>query len=501
MQSKTKKKTKNSQGPSWPYYKLFISKQTMNARIQEMRKLKFKISNQSRKPIALNLKTKTVPTTFKGKFITFVDDNYLKYDILPLVYSESELLKCQFRGKTAPINQYNEKAAEYWHEFQALSTKNSKPTKSYKITKKLSSAKSYSNTKLDENTLEAYREFLYSKIKACNNYRPTLAMQTYWFLGQAKSVLDFSAGWGDRLFAACVSQIKYIGLDPNINNRNVYDTIISNHGSQDQQRVITTGAEYFPNNLLKQNMEELGIRQFDLIATSPPYYDYEIYSDTAQSAMGFVDAPRWLIFWLGQVIYKYIPFLRPGGYLALYIQDTAQNSYVEPLALFIMSQPDKFTGLICCGLIHSTRFPMIVFQKPLTNNKPSSRTQMAIKNLQIFKSTYPVHTQIAQVWRRAHNYLKDINTNTLTRTVVKYLINQTGQKVHIPNSNEYNNLAQEFQVRLEPNTTPAQLDKLFMALWQESIEEYKLIHGKRPETNIQPSEYQEIYNKIFYSVK
>jgi hypothetical protein len=508
MPSETKKKTRITSGttqsqktPGWPYYKLFISPQLVNSRIHEMRKLKFKISNQPRKPFTLILKTKTIQPTFKGKFTTFVDDNYLKYDILPLVYSEPELLKCQFRGKQAPIKQYTETAMELWNEFQSLGMqkhKNHDNKHKHKTLKKLNQPKI-----TDTNILSQYREFLYSKIKACNNYRPTLAMQTYWFLGQAKSVLDFSAGWGDRLFAACASQIKYIGLDPNVNNRGVYDTIIRNHGSTTQQRVITTGAEYLPDTTLKQNMTQLGITMFDLIATSPPYYDYEVYSDTAQSVMGFIDAPRWLIFWLGQVVYKYIQILRPGGYFALYLQDTDQNAFVEPLTLFILSNPGHFGNLECCGIINSTRFPMVVFQKPNNqdqkqkNHRVEPSSAINHKYSKLLKDTYPQHAKMAELWRQTHQHLADINTDTLTRTVVKYLINRTGQLVHIPTSQEYINLAHEFQVRTSQNSTPKQLDKLFIELWRESIEEYKLIHGTQPETNITPSEYIPTYNKLF----
>ena len=504
MPSKTKKKTRIARDthlslktPGWPYYKLFISPQLVNSRIQEMRKLKFKISTQPRKPFTLILKTKTIQPTFKGKFTTFVDDNYLKYDILPLVYSEPELLKCQFRGKPAPINQYTDTAMKLWKEFQSLGMKNKKHTLKHGL------KQPHKNT--NTNILSQYREFLYSKIKACNNYRPTLAMQTYWFLGQAKSVLDFSAGWGDRLFAACASQIKYIGLDPNVNNRGVYDTIIHNHGSTTQQRVITTGAEYLPDAILKQNMAQLGINQFDLIATSPPYYDYEVYSDTAQSAMGFIDAPRWLIFWLGQVVYKYIPALRPGGYFALYLQDTDQNAFVEPLTLFILSNPGLFGNLECCGIINSTRFPMVVFQKPLEKQPTKQPIKQPIQNadlvnhkyVKLLMDNYPQHAKMAELWRQTHQHLMDINTDSLTRTVVKYLINRTGQLVHIPTSQEYINLAQEFQVRTNPHTTPQQLDKLFMELWRESIEEYKLTHGQQPEKDITPAEYLPTYNKLF----
>lgn len=488
MSAKTRKKTKAFSSaskrykPQWPYYKLFITPQTLESRIREMQKLKFKISNHPRKPIALNLKTKTVLPTFKGKYTTFVDNDYLKYDILPLVYSEPELLKCQFRGQPSAINQYDGKAQELWNQFNQTLKKqpsiNGKPDK--------------------QNQLSKYREFLYSQIKSCNNYRPTLAMQTYEFLGNAKSVLDFSAGWGDRLFAACVSQRKYIGLDPNINNRGVYDTIIKNHGSHDWQRVISTGAEYLPDATLKANMQDLGIKSFDIIATSPPYYDYEVYSHTAQSAMGFVDAPRWLIFWLGQVVYKYIPFLRPGGYLALYIQDTGKYSYVEPLVLFITSQPDKFDGLVCCGLIHSTRFPMLVFQKPMGISKTNNTTN-AIKMLQLFKSTYPEHAQRAYLWRRIHQLMTDINTDSLTRTVIKYYINKTGQNAKCPDYQKYLDLVMVFNIKPTLISNPTKMDSLFMELWRESISEYKLIHGDKPETNIYPREFQEYYTTLFTS--
>jgi hypothetical protein len=529
--SRTKKRTQN---PGWPYYKLFISPQIMETRIKEMRRLKYKISNKPRRPLALILKTHTIPHKFNGKYISFIDDNYLKYDVLPLVYSEPELLKCQFRGQPSPLTQYSNPATaqKLWREFR--DTHNIPRT-----TKKLSTARITHRQQTSKHThkhtqnketfdeydkknlilLEQYREFLYSKIKACNNYRPTLAQQTYWFLGQqlqppksTPAILDFSAGWGDRLFAACVGQNKYIGLDPNINNRRIYDTIIRNHGSLAKQRVITTGAEYLPDQILQKNMLELGIQQFDLIATSPPFYDYEIYSDTAQSAMGFIDAPRWLIFWLGQVIHKYMPFLHPGGYLALYIQDTDRNTFVEPLTLFILSNPTEFSGLVCCGLIHSTRFPMIVFQKPnqqetkqhknTHKSYPSTTAPpTANKYQKIFQITYPKHAKAAKLWLATHHLLTDINTNSLTRTVIKYLINRTGQIAYIPDTLEYINLAQEFKTRPQPipNSTPEKLDKLFMELWRESIQEYKLSFGQKPETNIHPLEYREIYNNLFNS--
>ena len=73
--------------------------------------------------------------------------------------------------------------------------------------------------------------------------------------------------------------------------------------------------------------------------------------------------------------------------------------------------------------------------------------------------------------------------------------------MYIPDTPEYINLAHEFKTRPQPvpNSTPEKLDKLFIELWRESIQEYKLVQGDSPETNIQPPEYRKIYNKLYNS--
>ena len=72
----------------WPYYKSFISDTEKTRLLSEFKQLVFKYDTKPYKPILFNRRTPIIPSTYKGKYIKFIDDNYLKYDVLPLIYSE-----------------------------------------------------------------------------------------------------------------------------------------------------------------------------------------------------------------------------------------------------------------------------------------------------------------------------------------------------------------------------------------------------------------------------
>jgi len=408
MQNKTKKRatshkhgsTRKRLAPvsvtSWPYYSSFLSKVYVKLKVKEMVMLEFKTDNKPYTPILFTRKTPAIPTTFKGKYVRFIDAGYLEYDVLPLVYSEPELLKCQFRKNLPAITNFN----QHRHQLLAQFRKSGAPQ-----------------------TIPEFREFLFQHVKQCNNFRPTLALQLYNYLGsQGKdkpidAILDFSAGWGDRLFSAAISGRKYIGLDPNANNRRIYKDIIAELGDSSKQRVITTGAEYLDNQDLASAMTELGISKFDLIFTSPPYYDYEIYSAGAQSITNYSRFETWLTYFLFYVILKYVPYLRHGGYVGIYIQDADNKTYLEPLALFVLANSDLL-GLTVSGIISATRYPMIIFQKvgpsssifPFINKDrhPGKKYQKG-ELMAMYKKAYPAIF--------AHNArLRHIYTNGLMDT-------------------------------------------------------------------------------------
>lgn len=381
----------------WPYYKSFITSDELNQLLTKFKQINFKYSSAPYKPITFNRKTPILPATYKGEYIKFIDDNYLKYDIIPLIYSEPELLKCQFRRNPPALTYFKQHHTQLATEFLKQHT---------------------------PQTAAEYREFLFSKVKQCNNFRPTLALHAYNFLDDRnliitekqapQAILDFSAGWGDRLFAACISDKKYIGLDPNTNNTHIYNDIIKNHGKPNMQKVIATGAEYISIADLKIHMTSLAIKQFDLIFTSPPYFDYEIYATTTQSISNYATSSstgfnKWLTYFLFNVIMRYVPLLRDKGYIGIYIQDTDKNNYLEPIGLFALAFAEQL-GLTVCGIISSTRFPFIVLQKVGTRNvlpykNPDNNKQFNKASINgLFRKQYPVIYQLCERLLRLNKY-------------------------------------------------------------------------------------------------
>jgi hypothetical protein len=165
------------------------------------------------------------------------------------------------------------------------------------------------------------------------------------------------------------------------------------------QKVIATGAEYSSIPDLKMHMTSLGIKQFDLIFTSPPYFDYEIYANTTQSISNYSKSvsgfAKWLTYFLLNVIMRYTPLLRDNGYIGIYIQDTDKNNYLEPIGLFALAFAEQL-GLTVCGIISSTRFPFIILQKVGAHkvlpykNPDNGKVFNKGAIIGIFKKNYPV---------------------------------------------------------------------------------------------------------------
>ena len=433
MRTKTKKRTNNLRKArltqrrlpavtaKWPYYSSFLSKDYVKLKVQEMVALEFKTDNNPYTPILFTRKTPAIPITFNGQYVRFIDAGYLEYDVLPLVYSEPELLKCQFRKNLPAITNFNQHSQRLVAQFRKSGL---------------------------AQTIPEFREFIFKHVKQCNNFRPTLALQLYNYLGDyvgqagnkpVGAILDFSAGWGDRLFSAAISGRKYIGLDPNANNRRVYKDIIAELGDSTKQRVITTGAEYLDNQDLERTMADMEINKFDLIFTSPPYYDYEIYGRGAQSITNYSRFESWLTYFLFYVILKYVPYLRQSGYVGIYIQDADNKTYLEPLALFVLANSDLL-GLTVSGIISATRYPMIIFQKvganaglPFANKdrQPGKQYQKA-EIMAMYKKAYP-HI-FAHNTRLRHIYSKGLmgsfkmgvkytERDIISRSMFKWVIN------------------------------------------------------------------------------
>lgn len=141
---------------------------------------------------------------------------------------------------------------------------------------------------LTKNTM--YRPHMAKMV--CDHYKPNV-------------VLDPCCGWGGRMLGAVASGAKYIGFDPNPETFDNLNRLSEYLSISDRVMLFNTGAE---------NMHSLDFGNVDLVLTSPPYFNLEIYCDgIGQSENQYDNYDSWRDFWLKDVIQKSIEKLNVGG--------------------------------------------------------------------------------------------------------------------------------------------------------------------------------------------
>jgi hypothetical protein len=102
-------------------------------------------------------------------------------------------------------------------------------------------------------------------------FKPTIAMYIY-CMYKPTSILDMTMGWGGRLVGACALDIKkYTGIDLNKNLEIPYKNMI-----EILDPLCDTEIELYFGDALDFNYESY---YYDLVLTSPPYYNIEIYGN------------------------------------------------------------------------------------------------------------------------------------------------------------------------------------------------------------------------------
>lgn len=142
-----------------------------------------------------------------------------------------------------------------------------------------------------------------------------------------KKWLDISAGWGDRLLAACALKMEYDGYDPNSEMAPFYRQMISDWGNGSQE-VITAP---FETALLKD-------KKYDFIFTSPPFYEVELYSDEdTQSVVNYPRLDQWIRKFLFRALAHAWNSLSKDGMLILHLGDSKSVRIAEATNCFIQS--------------------------------------------------------------------------------------------------------------------------------------------------------------------
>jgi len=156
------------------------------------------------------------------------------------------------------------------------------------------------------------------------NFRPTVAralMERY--SRDNDCVLDFSAGYGGRLLAALTLHRKYIGIDPATDQIKGCAQMIKDLAP------LAVARASLSQGCAEDILPRWPVNSFNLILSSPPYYDTERYSiEPDQSYLRYPDYVRWRNEFLAAVISESFRVLQKNAYLVI---NTA-NVGIYPIA-------------------------------------------------------------------------------------------------------------------------------------------------------------------------
>jgi hypothetical protein len=143
---------------------------------------------------------------------------------------------------------------------------------------------------------------------AINLFKPLNAMKVYNHY-KPITILDFCMGWGGRLIGACALDIPhYIGIDKNYNLREPYQKMVDFVKPSTTTQITL----YFDDAL---NID-YSILQYDMVLTSPPYYNKEIYNGSEK-----MTKQKWNDEFYIPIFEKTYKYLQPGGHFCLNIND------------------------------------------------------------------------------------------------------------------------------------------------------------------------------------
>ena len=161
----------------------------------------------------------------------------------------------------------------------------------------------------------------------CSQFKPNVAKAIY-DRYKCKNVLDFSAGWGDRLAGFYASDCTefYLGIDPRKENHPIYEQ---------QAKFYQKHSTFFENDknhkFICSPAEDADLSEYegmmDIVFTSPPYFNVERYShDDTQSWVRHKNIDDWNEKFLHVAIKNAWKCLRKGGILMVNISDVNASS-------------------------------------------------------------------------------------------------------------------------------------------------------------------------------
>ena len=195
----------------------------------------------------------------------------------------------------------------------------------------------------------------------CSQFKPNVAKVLYDKL-DSENILDFSAGWGDRLAGFYASEYGkyYLGIDPRKENHPIYEEQIEFYNKHIGFFEIEKDCGF-----ICEPAEDVDYKpyknKFDTVFTSPPYFSVERYSyEDTQSWVRYKEIDDWNKNFLQKTLGKLIPTLKKDGILAVNIADVynpKEKDYFDicnPMNEFLESKGLTYYG--CIGMEMTKRF-------------------------------------------------------------------------------------------------------------------------------------------------
>ena len=240
-------------------------------------------------------------------------------------------------------------------------------------------------------TLHILRERIYKMVKECTQFKPSLVVAAIRHFG-SRRMLDFSAGWGDRLAGAIAAGVeRYYAFDPNTALTDGHQALVHAFVPADQHAHFTVqyaGVEVgtFPAG-----------SSFDLVFTSPPFFDFEIYTHApGQSVDKYRSLNAWLVHFLFVALAKAWSVLVPGGNCVIHITDVFKTKVCEAMCLFVAWRLPgaHYLGVMCSrGLADKPR-PLWVFQKDPSKAPAVDKSHAASEMARCFPD---VHAEVLRM--------------------------------------------------------------------------------------------------------
>jgi len=208
------------------------------------------------------------------------------------------------------------------------------------------------------------------------NFRPIAAKTIYELFGGEGRVLDLCSGYGGRFvgFWFAKNTTHYVGIDPNKHLKQPYHDLSTWLQRRQPKigktfRFLDCGSE---TSTAAQELESENL--FDLVFTSPPYFDCEVYdqADVTQSCNAFGASYE---LWLNGFLHKAMDLgnrsLKRGGFMVInvangtrcpnlvqdthnYITSTLNLTFIKTMKLLLPRKP---------GVQKEPFEPVLIFKK------------------------------------------------------------------------------------------------------------------------------------------